>query len=76
MVCPSEEGIEEEELGHYDSRTSVGRLLELLYKPLVPVIKTLEIFLFQFQENSESKNLPFEFFWVKKRQREPVLFTK
>jgi hypothetical protein len=54
----------------------LGGYLRLLYKPLVPVIKTLEILLFQFQENSESKNLPLEFFWVKKPQREPVLFTK
>jgi hypothetical protein len=51
----------------------LGGYLSLFYKSLVPVIKTLEILLFQFQENSESKNLQFQFFWVKKPQREPVL---
>jgi hypothetical protein len=54
----------------------LGGYLSLFYKPLVPVIKTLEILLLQFQENSESKNLQFQFFWVKKPQREPVLFIK
>jgi hypothetical protein len=38
--------------------------MSLFHKPLVPVIKTLEFLLFQFQLNSESS-----FFWVKASKR-------